>query len=269
MSPRFIVGDAVEVMSSLPAESVDTVVTSPPFLGLRNYESGDARELGHETSPGEFIGALLDVCAAIRRVLKPGGSLCLELGDTFADSGGAGGDYNEGGMREGQPKWRQVKDQGDRRKVGGGNRPGGHHNGGLGWPPGKSLCLIPHLFAASLAYERNLLTGDPSPAGEWRIRNVVCWARKNPTPGVQHDKLRVGTSYITIACTEPPAVLGCRVDRGATRRGRTAPGDRDRPRRPLHAAAGDDGGAPVEPGDRRLRTGARLDGAAGLDGRAG
>lgn len=199
---RLFIGDAVEVMSRLPADSVDSVVTSPPFLGLRDYQSGDPRELGHETSPGAFVGALLDVVAACRRVLKPSGSVCVELGDTYADSGGAGGDYLPGGLRAGQPTFKQRHDQGDRRTVGGDERPGGHHAGGLGWPPGKSMTLIPHLFAASLAYGRNLLSGHDSPAGEWRIRNVVCWARRNPTPGAVGDKLRVGTSYITIACPE-------------------------------------------------------------------
>lgn len=200
VNPRYIVGECIEVLSTLEPASVDCVVTSPPFLGLRDYESGDERELGHETSPGAFIGALLDVVAAIEPVLKPDGSLCIELGDTYADSGGAGGDYNQGGMREGQPKWRQRKDQGDRRTVGGADRPGGHHNGGLGWPPGKSMTLVPHLFAASLAYGRNLLTGEDAPTGRWRIRNVICWGRTNPTPGAVGDKARVGTSYITIAC---------------------------------------------------------------------
>jgi len=196
---RYIVGEAIEVMATLAPASVDVVVTSPPFLGLRDYESGDPRELGHEGSPGEFIADLLACVAAAARVLKPDGSLCVELGDTFADSGGAGGDYGPGGMREGQPKWRQNRDQGDRRKVGG-ERPGGHHNGGDGYPLGKSLCFIPQLFAASLAYGRNLLTGET--CDQWRARNFICWARRNPTPGAVGDKLRTGTSYITVACRD-------------------------------------------------------------------
>lgn len=197
-----IIGDAATVLATQPENSVDSVVTSPPFLGLRDYDTGDEREIGHESSPAEYLDALLTVTAACRRVLKPTGSLCVELGDTYADSGGSGGDYGPGGMREGQPTWRQNKDQGDRRTVGGEDRPGGHHSGGRGWPPGKSMALIPQLFAASLAYGRNLLTGEESPAGEWRVRNVVCWARRNPTPGAVGDKFRVGTSYIVIACTE-------------------------------------------------------------------
>ena len=62
------------------------------------------------------------------------------------------------------------------------------------------MCIIPHLFTGSLAYGRNLLTGEPSPAGEWRIRNVICWARPNPPVGALGDKFRPATSYITVAC---------------------------------------------------------------------
>ncbi len=46
-------------------------------------------------------------------------------------------------------------------------------SGGRGWPRAKSLCGIPHLYHLSLAYGRNLLTGEPSPAGDWLVRNVV------------------------------------------------------------------------------------------------
>jgi site-specific DNA-methyltransferase (adenine-specific) len=62
------------------------------------------------------------------------------------------------------------------------------------------MCIIPHMFTGSLAYGRNLLTGQPSPAGEWRIRNVICWARPNPPVGALGDKFRPATSYITVAC---------------------------------------------------------------------
>ena len=73
------------------------------------------------------------------------------------------------------------------------------HGGGDGWPLAKSLCGIPTLYAWSLAYGRNLLTGEESPAGRWRIRNVVAWCRPNPPVGALGDKFRPATSYITIA----------------------------------------------------------------------
>jgi hypothetical protein len=71
---------------------------------------------------------------------------------------------------------------------------------GRAWPLDKSLCGIPHLYHLSLAYGRNLLTGEPSPAGQWRVRNVVAWCRPNPPVGALGDKFRPATSYMTIAC---------------------------------------------------------------------
>jgi hypothetical protein len=70
---------------------------------------------------------------------------------------------------------------------------------GAGWPLDKSLCGIPHLYHLCLAYGRNLLTGEPSPAGQWRVRNVVAWCRPNPPVGALGDKFRPATSYMTIA----------------------------------------------------------------------
>ena len=51
------------------------------------------------------------------------------------------------------------------------------------WPRPKSLALIPQLYATSLAYGRNLLTGQSSPAGQWLVRNMVVWHRPNPAVG--------------------------------------------------------------------------------------
>ena len=210
LSTRYIVGDVLEVMRAMPDASVDLVMTSPPFLALRSYLPADhpdkAKEIGSEATPADFIDTLLDVAVECRRILTPFGSLAFELGDTFAGSGGAGGDYAEGGMREGQPKFRQTSGwhRGTRegraegaayRKVG---TEAASPNGGQGWPLAKSLTGIPTLFAWSLAYGRNLLNPEHE-IEPWRIRNVVAWCRPNPPVGALGDKFRPATSYMTVA----------------------------------------------------------------------
>ncbi len=154
------VGDVWEQMARMDDGSVDLVLTSPPFLALRSYLPPDhpdkAKEIGSEPTPAEFLDTLLRLTAEWGRLVGDG-SIAVELGDTYAGSGGAGGDYAEDGLREGQPKFKQQK--------------------GDAWPLAKSLCFIPQLYGASLAYGRNLLTGEPSPAGQWRVRNVVRWVR--------------------------------------------------------------------------------------------
>ena len=205
---RYIVGDVRDVLATIPTGSVDLVLTSPPFLALRSYLPADHpdkhREIGSEPDPATFLDTLLLLTAEFGRVLAPHGSICVELGDTYAGSGGGGGDYADGGVRENQPKFRAGTPRWDGRPDGQVRTttsdpvsyPSRARNG---WPLPKSLCGIPHLYHLSLAYGRNLLTGEESPAGRWRVRNVVAWCRPNPPVGALGDKFRPATSYMTIA----------------------------------------------------------------------
>jgi len=186
---RYLVGDTRAVCAVLPDDSVDLVLTSPPFLALRSYLPADhpdkGAEVGTEQSPAEFLETLLDLTALWARPLAPHGSIAVELGDTYAGSGGPGGDYSVGGLRDGQGKATAPA-----RRAG-------------EWPLDKSLTGVPHLYWLSLAYGRNLLTGAPSPAGRWIVRNVVVWTRTNPGVGRLGDKYRPASSYITIATRAP------------------------------------------------------------------
>ena len=204
MTARFIVADVFDGLATLEDGSVDLVITSPPFLALRSYLPADhpdkGKEIGSEATPAEFIDTLLAVTAELRRVLAPHGSIAIELGDTYAGSGGAGGDYQEEGLRAGQP----VFDGSSRRNAGGDrNNTGNTSRGtprGNGWPEAKSKTLIPELFRIALAYGFNPLTGAESPAGKWRVRNVVTWCRPNPPVGALGDKWRPATSDVVVAC---------------------------------------------------------------------
>lgn len=232
MTARFIVADVFDGLASLEPTSVDLVLTSPPFLALRSYLPADHadkhREIGSEPTPADYLDTLLDVVEACDRVLAPHGSLVFELGDTYSGSGGAGGDYNEGGLRDGQERFDGSKSRaygtGSAPRPPRSNRPkyrdvdgGPLRNRALdtaegiiparshtrspvdGWPLDKSLTGIPTLFAWSLAYGRNLLRPErTTPA--WRIRNVVAWCRPNPPVGALGDKFRPATSYLTVAC---------------------------------------------------------------------
>lgn len=222
MSARYIVGDVLEVLRAMPDASVDLVLSSPPFLALRSYLPADhpdkAKEIGSEPTPGAFIDTLLDVVEECRRVLAPHGSLCFELGDTYAGSGGAGGDYNTNGLREGQARF-----DGSASKAygtGAAPRPArtrwrspgadpkyaqrGEQSMGTGaagnWPLDKSLCLIPELLRVAMVYGFNPLTGRTTP--RWRARNVVRWCRPNPPVGALGDKVRPATSDIIVACVD-------------------------------------------------------------------
>ena len=211
MTVRYLLGDTREMVAGLPDQSVDLVLVSPPFLALRSYLPADhpdkGREIGGEADPGAFIDVLLDLVEEWDRVLAPHGSIAVELGDTYSGSGGAGGDYKAGGLRDGQNAFdgssrrdrnRARDTRPGRTATATAHTPRPEQGGGIGWPLAKSLCLIPESFRWALAYGRNPFTGRTTPS--WRVRNVVRWCRPNPPVGALGDKFRPATSEMVVAC---------------------------------------------------------------------
>lgn len=85
---QILVGDARTTLSRLPADSVDCAITSPPYFRLRNYQDG--RQIGLEGHVDDYTHELLLVARKLARVLKPSGSLWLNLGDTFSRAASQG-----------------------------------------------------------------------------------------------------------------------------------------------------------------------------------
>jgi hypothetical protein len=194
MTVTYLVGDTRDIIATC----------SPPFVALRSYLPADHpdkhREIGSEPDPATFVDTLLALTAEWGRVLAPWGSIAIELGDTYAGGGGGGGDYLPGGFRDGQQQFagstatmRESNAAHWRAK----NQPTAE------WPRAKSLALVPEAYRLSLAYGRNVLNGQPSPAGRWLVRNVITWHRPNPGVGALGDKFRPSTSQIVVATRHP------------------------------------------------------------------
>ena len=96
-------GDNLTTLRGLPDECVNLTITSPPYWCQRSYNAGE-QEHGSEDSLEAYIARQVEVFREVRRVTRHDGLLFLNLGDKYAGSGGAGGDYAEGGLREGQPR---------------------------------------------------------------------------------------------------------------------------------------------------------------------
>jgi site-specific DNA-methyltransferase (adenine-specific) len=79
---QILTGDAASTMRQLPEASIDCVVTSPPYYGLRDYAADG--QLGLEASVEEWVEGLRTTCQEVARVLKPGGAFWLNLGDSFS-----------------------------------------------------------------------------------------------------------------------------------------------------------------------------------------
>ena len=81
-------GDCEDVLWSLPHESVNCVITSPPYWNQRDYHVQEAERrslLGNEESYQEYVGRLAGIFREVRRVLKKDGSLWLNLGDKYVN----------------------------------------------------------------------------------------------------------------------------------------------------------------------------------------
>ena len=151
--------DSRDAWKHLPEHSVDAIVTSPPYFGLRDY--GVDGQVGLEESPQEYVDDLADLLTGYgERVLKPGGSLWLNLGDSY-NSGGNG--YSQGGA-------------GASAVVGSTKR---NVQGRIGTStmPAKCLLMIPERVALALI-DRG-----------WILRNRVVWAKPNGMPSSVRDRL--------------------------------------------------------------------------------
>jgi len=92
---QLICGDALMELRKLPSESVQVVVTSPPYYGLRDYQVEG--QIGLEATLGEYIQRMTEVFREVRRVLKKSGTLWLNMGDSYATGAGKVGDAPGGG----------------------------------------------------------------------------------------------------------------------------------------------------------------------------
>lgn len=82
---RIIPGDVLDGLKTIPDASIHTCVTSPPYWNLRDY--GNSKQIGLEPTPLKYVERMTEVFAEVRRVLRDDGTLWLNLGDTYANSG--------------------------------------------------------------------------------------------------------------------------------------------------------------------------------------
>ncbi len=151
----------------LPDASVDLIVTSPPYWGLRSYRDGGqhyADQIGAETTPWEYLENLIACTAEMARVLKPSGSIFINLGDKYSSPGGHT-DNTAPSRLEGR---RNLRKQGraDRSTATYG-------------VPAKSLMLLPERFRIACVDKLGLL-----------VRAKLVWDKPNGLPERVTDRVR-------------------------------------------------------------------------------
>ncbi len=145
-----LTGNALHILPLISSESVDCVVTSPPYWRLRDY--GVAGQLGLEATPALYVESLLAVLTEMKRVLKPQGTLRLNLGDSYARTTGTGAGGNRALMHMEGTQTRMTKIP-----IGSGLK-------------AKDLCGIPWRVAFALQ------------ADGWYLRQDIIWHKPNPMP---------------------------------------------------------------------------------------
>jgi site-specific DNA-methyltransferase (cytosine-N4-specific) len=152
---RILEGEARAVLETLEPESVHCIATSPPYWAVRDY--GHPDQLGLERTPGEYVARLVSIFEACKRVLRPDGTLWVNIGDTYSSkSKGSGG--------------ATVKQKTNAGSYFAGRR----FDSGL---PDKSLVGVPWRFAFAM-----------QDAG-WILRSEVIWHKPNAMPHSVTDRL--------------------------------------------------------------------------------
>lgn len=171
MKPNLHYGrDVQDVLQGFKADWFHCVVTSPPYWGLRAY-CDDPREIGREKTPAEYVERMVSVCRDIRRVLRPDGTLWLNIAANY-DSGG-----------------RLTYRSGQSANLG--------HNVLDDAPRPASVFgakqLIPIPWMLGLALQ----------ADGWILRSDIIWAKPNPMPESVRDRPTRSHEYLFLLTKSP------------------------------------------------------------------
>jgi len=164
---KILTGDALTHLQQLPDNVINCVVTSPPYWGLRDY---GVQGVGLEPTHVEYVEHLRDIFREVQRVLRPDGTLWLNLGDTYAGSWGAQSREPAGKHAPNVSvlSANQVKAAQSRKST-----------GSLSRTPGlkrKEMVGIPWRVAFALQSDG------------WYLRSEIIWAKPNTMPTSQLDR---------------------------------------------------------------------------------
>ncbi len=174
---RMLLGDVVERLRTLPDNSVHAVVTSPPYWALRRYlpdgHQDTDKEIGREKTPDEFIARLVGVFEEVRRVLRPDGVCWVNLGDSYAQSGGRGMNTNAEIIAGNKNTSRRESPS---TKLAPQSPPPGYK--------AKDLVGVPWMFALAMR------------AAGWYLRSDVIWNKPTAMPSSVRDRPTTAHEYL-------------------------------------------------------------------------
>lgn len=191
MSVKIITGDCRAELAKLPAESVQCVVTSPPYFGLRDY--GVEGQIGLEDTLEAYVETMVAVFREVRRVLRNDGTVFVNLGDSYAGSWGSQGH-------------RETPAVLSRNSIN--NHPkSASHTGSIcgdGLKP-KDLMLAPARVALALQ------------ADGWFVRSQMPWVKRAAMPESTTDRPATAVEYVFLLTKSGDTIFWQHRDGGATR----------------------------------------------------
>jgi hypothetical protein len=164
MKHTIYIGDSLKTLKTLPTESVDCVITSPPYYSLRNYNV--TGQIGLEPTMGEYLNKLLSITTELKRVLKKTGTMFWNHGDSY------GGSWQDYGTREGNQREKTTNS----------------------WSRGGSVKTFPpsaNMLSKSLMLQNFRLVQRMSDEQGWILRNVIIWHKSNCMPSSVKDRYSV------------------------------------------------------------------------------
>ena len=160
-------GNSLNKISEVSSDSIQTVITSPPYWGLRNYDNDE--QLGQESSPEKFVSNLTELFSKIKRVLKEDGTVWVNIGDTYF--GPKGGHYESKNSITNSTtgsEYRQKR-----------NAPPKHPYLKIG-----DLSGVPWMFATSMQKDG------------WYLKQDIIWHKPNPMPEAVDNRCVKSHEYI-------------------------------------------------------------------------
>ena len=156
---QIICGNTLSVLKTLPDESINCCITSPPYWALRDY--GIEGQLGLEPTFHEYLDRLIAIFDEVKRVLRKDGTCWVVLGDTYNSQ-------HQAGTTDGKTGWKHGKLAKDYQG-----------RGGVDFLPIKTLLQIPSRFA--------IMMTDHG----WILRNEIIWYKPNAMPSSVKDRFTV------------------------------------------------------------------------------
>lgn len=189
MTITILTGCCLSLLETLPDQSVQACITSPPYWGLRDYQI--AGQLGLEQTPDEYVARMVAVFREVRRVLRDDGTCWINIGDCYAGSGRGGYTGGKSGLQgstDGQDQSRIARGS----QLHAGLHETARQAGAVGraWvpPPAglkqKDLVGVPWMLAFALR------------ADGWWLREDIIWSKPNCMPESANDRCTRSHEYL-------------------------------------------------------------------------